>query len=244
MKFRRVTPLPCTVHGAPASICVINSGMSFSGNWRGPYVLLPRVMMMGTPYALPYARTYSSAAALLAEYGLLGFRGALLDAAGVHTAALVGHSWGSLIALEAAARLQQRVSHLVLVGCAYPMKVSPALLESSLNEPEKALRMINVFSRSTLSAPPSVLGPGTWVFGSGMALGRRVLRPSTAPHRTAAPHRANRADKSRASHTPHKRVWLSRVLGASAPHSFSYRPAFALARFVARAHAMPRRTFT
>ena len=101
---------------------------------------------------------------------------ALLDAAGVHTAALVGHSWGSLIALEAAARLQQRVSHLVLVGCAYPMKVSPALLESSLNEPEKALRMINVFSRSTLSAPPSVLGPGTWVFGSGMALGRRVLR--------------------------------------------------------------------
>ncbi|MBV8621604.1 MAG: alpha/beta hydrolase [Curvibacter sp.] len=100
----------------------------------------------------------------------------LLDAAGVQTAALVGHSWGSLIALEAAARLGPRISHLVLVGCAYPMKVSPALLQSSLETPEKALRMINVFSRSTLSAPPSVLGPGTWVFGSGMALGRRVLR--------------------------------------------------------------------
>jgi pimeloyl-ACP methyl ester carboxylesterase len=39
----------------------------------------------------------------------------------------------------------------------------------------KALTMINVFSRSTLAAPPSVLGPGTWVYGASMALGRRVL---------------------------------------------------------------------
>lgn len=100
---------------------------------------------------------------------------ALLDAAGVKRAALVGHSWGSLIALEAASRLGERVSHLVLVGTAYPMKVSQALLDASLNEPEKALRMINVFSRSTLAAPPSSLGPGTWVYGSSLALGRRVL---------------------------------------------------------------------
>jgi pimeloyl-ACP methyl ester carboxylesterase len=35
--------------------------------------------------------------------------------------------------------------------------------------------MINVFSRSTLAAPPSALGPGTWVYGSSMALNRRVL---------------------------------------------------------------------
>jgi pimeloyl-ACP methyl ester carboxylesterase len=104
-----------------------------------------------------------------------GFIAALLDAAGADRAALVGHSWGSLIALEAASRLKQRVTHLVMVGTAYPMKVSAALLEASLNEPMKALRMINVFSRSTLAAPPSALGPGTWVYGSSMALGRRVL---------------------------------------------------------------------
>ncbi|MEY4978182.1 MAG: hypothetical protein RLZZ352_452 [Pseudomonadota bacterium] len=103
------------------------------------------------------------------------FVGALLDAAGVQQAALIGHSWGSLIALEAAARLQQRISHLVLVGTAYPMKVSPALINAALHEPMKALHMVNVFSRSTLAAPPSALGPGTWVFGAGMALGRRVL---------------------------------------------------------------------
>jgi pimeloyl-ACP methyl ester carboxylesterase len=100
---------------------------------------------------------------------------ALLDAAGVARAALVGHSWGSLIALEAAARLKDRVSHLVLVGTAYPMKVSAALLEASLNEPMKALELVNVFSRSTLAPPPSALGPGTWIYGASMALGRRVI---------------------------------------------------------------------
>ena len=101
---------------------------------------------------------------------------ALLDALGIQRAALVGHSWGSLIALEAAAMLGERVTHLALVGTAWPMKVSPALLDAALNEPEKALRMVNVFSRSTLCAPPSALGPGTWVFGAQMALGRHVLR--------------------------------------------------------------------
>lgn len=107
------------------------------------------------------------------------FIAALLDAAGVEKAALVGHSWGSLIALEAASRLKERLTHLVMVGTAYPMKVSEALLDASLNEPMKALKMINVFSRSTLAAPPSALGPGTWVYGSSMALGRRVLASNT-----------------------------------------------------------------
>jgi pimeloyl-ACP methyl ester carboxylesterase len=108
------------------------------------------------------------------------FIAALLDAAGVARAALIGHSWGSLIALEAAARLGERISHLVLVGTAYPMKVSATLLDASLNEPMKALKMINVFSRSTLAPPPSVLGPGTWVYGASLALGRRVLASNPA----------------------------------------------------------------
>ncbi|MEI8030400.1 MAG: alpha/beta hydrolase [Comamonadaceae bacterium] len=100
---------------------------------------------------------------------------ALLDAAGLKQAALIGHSFGSLIALEATARAPDRVSQLVLVGTAFPMKVSAALLEASLNEPMKALEMVNIFSRSTLAPPPSALGPGTWVYGASMALGRRVL---------------------------------------------------------------------
>jgi pimeloyl-ACP methyl ester carboxylesterase len=100
---------------------------------------------------------------------------ALMDAAGLQQAALIGHSWGSLIALETAARLKGRITHAALVGTAFPMKVSPALIEASLIEPMKALQMVNVFSRATLAAPPSALGPGTWVYGASMALGKRVL---------------------------------------------------------------------
>jgi pimeloyl-ACP methyl ester carboxylesterase len=100
---------------------------------------------------------------------------ALLDAVGVPRAALVGHSFGSLVALEAASRAPERISQLVLVGCAYPMQVSPGLIEASLNDPMKALEMVNVFSRSTLAPPPSALGPGTWIFGASTALGKHVL---------------------------------------------------------------------
>jgi pimeloyl-ACP methyl ester carboxylesterase len=103
------------------------------------------------------------------------FVAALLDAAGVQRAALVGHSWGSLIALQAASQLKERVTHLVLVGTAYPMKVSQVLLDNSRADPMKALTMVQVFSRSTLAPLPSAMGPGTWVFGANMALGRRVL---------------------------------------------------------------------
>ncbi|TPG17438.1 alpha/beta fold hydrolase [Variovorax guangxiensis] len=100
---------------------------------------------------------------------------ALLDAAGVQRAALVGHSFGSLIALETAARAPERVSHLAMVGTAYPMAVSPALLDSALNAPMKAIDMVNSFSHSMLAPPPSSLGPGTWLYGGSRALMRRVL---------------------------------------------------------------------
>ncbi len=100
---------------------------------------------------------------------------ALLDAAGVRQAALVGHSFGSLAALDAAATAPDRVTHLALVGTASPMRVSPALLENSQNAPEKAIAMVNTFSHSMLAPPPSTLGPGTWLYGGSRALMRRVL---------------------------------------------------------------------
>jgi pimeloyl-ACP methyl ester carboxylesterase len=100
---------------------------------------------------------------------------ALLDALHIKRAALIGHSFGSLIALQTAADAPGRASHLGLVGAAFPMRVSQALLDASLHEPAKAIHMVNVFSHSTLAPPPSALGPGSWVPGGLLALMRRVL---------------------------------------------------------------------
>ena len=103
---------------------------------------------------------------------------ALLAAAGVAQpgqATLVGHSMGSLIALEAAARAPDRINRLVMIGSAYPMKVSAALLDTARDAPLKAIDMVNAFSIGTLAAKPSYPGPGMWLHGGNRALMRRVL---------------------------------------------------------------------
>jgi len=98
----------------------------------------------------------------------------VLDAAGVQQASLVGHSMGSLIALEAAAQAPARAGRLVMVGTAYPMKVSEALLETSRTAPLKAMDMVNMFSHSSQASKPSYPGPGAWLHGGNLQLMRRV----------------------------------------------------------------------
>ena len=103
---------------------------------------------------------------------------ALLDAAGIaadRPVTLVGHSMGSLIALEAAAQAPARVGRLVMVGSTYPMKVADALLASAASAPLQAIDMVNAFSISTLAAKPSYPGPGSWLHGANRALMRRTL---------------------------------------------------------------------
>ena len=99
---------------------------------------------------------------------------ALLGAAGVARAALVGHSMGSLIALEAAARAPERATHLVMMGTAYPMKVSDALLATARDAPMKAIAMVNAFAHAGMAAKPSFPGPGAWLHGADRALMRRM----------------------------------------------------------------------
>jgi pimeloyl-ACP methyl ester carboxylesterase len=104
---------------------------------------------------------------------------ALLDAAGVTHAALVGHSLGSLVALEAAARAPQRVSRLVMIATAFPMKVSDALFAAARENPLRAIDMVNAFSFSTTAAKPSFPGPGVWLHGANRALMRRMQSGAT-----------------------------------------------------------------
>jgi pimeloyl-ACP methyl ester carboxylesterase len=103
--------------------------------------------------------------------------GACVQAAGLQQVTLVGHSMGSLIALEAAAALSEGgagVRQVVMVGTAYPMKVSPRLLDMALQEPAKAIDLVNVLSNSTYAAKPSFPGPGFSIHGGNRALMRRM----------------------------------------------------------------------
>jgi len=99
----------------------------------------------------------------------------LLDAAGIEEAALVGHSMGTLIALEAAARAPARVRKLVMVATSYPMPVSKALLDAGARDPLEAIDLVNTLSHSTLAAKPSFPGPGVWLRGANRMLMRRNL---------------------------------------------------------------------
>ncbi len=105
---------------------------------------------------------------------------ALLDTVGVREATLVGHSMGSLIALEVAARAAERVARLVLLGAAYPMKVSDVLLKTGHDAPQRAIDMVNALMFASIASKPSYPGPGTWLHGANRALMRNTLAAQTA----------------------------------------------------------------
>ena len=99
---------------------------------------------------------------------------ALMSAAGVERAALAGHSLGSLIGLEAAARAPERVTHLAMLGTCVPMPVPQPLLDLGLSDVHAAIDRVVMFSFSTLAAKPSYPGPGVWLRGAARALMRQV----------------------------------------------------------------------
>jgi len=99
---------------------------------------------------------------------------ALLDAAGVQRTAIAGHSLGSLIALEAAARAPERFTRLVMLGTCVPMPVPQLLLDLAKSDVNAAIDRVVTFSFSTLAAKPSYPGPGVWLRGAGRHLMRLV----------------------------------------------------------------------
>ncbi len=112
--------------------------------------------------------------ALASVEALADWLNQLLASAGVTRAILIGHSMGSLIALEAAARAPHHVAGVALVGTAYPMKVSPLLLETSREREPVAIDMVNLWSHSSIAQKPSAPGPGFYVQGGSRRLMQRI----------------------------------------------------------------------
>ena len=164
--------LPCIVflHGAMND----HSNFTLLARWfahRGCAVLAPD---------LP-GHMRSAGPALTSVEAMADWLLALLDAAGVRQAALAGHSLGSLVVLEAAARAPERTTHLALLGTAVPMPVPAALLELGRTDGRAAIDRVVVYSHSTLAAKPSYPGPGAWLRGGSRALMRQVLAHGRDP---------------------------------------------------------------
>ncbi|GGE73236.1 alpha/beta fold hydrolase [Massilia psychrophila] len=109
---------------------------------------------------------------------------ALLDAVGVERAMLVGHSMGSLVALEASHQAPGRAVKLAMLGTTYPMKVSEALLETAKNAEPAAIDMVNIWSHSMRAQNPACPLAGVSAMGSARRLMQRMsaLNPAQLFH--------------------------------------------------------------
>ena len=88
---------------------------------------------------------------------------ALLDAAGAARARLIGHSMGSLVALETAARHPARVTALDLIGTADAMTVGPDLLKAAEANDHAAIDMVLIWGLGYQAELGGSLAPGLWM---------------------------------------------------------------------------------
>jgi pimeloyl-ACP methyl ester carboxylesterase len=93
---------------------------------------------------------------------------ALIAASGATTAELVGHSMGSLIALETAARHPARVSALRLIGTAATMTVGPDLLKAAEANDHDAIDMVTIWGLGPSAEIGGNLAPGLWMHGGAL----------------------------------------------------------------------------
>ena len=108
-------------------------------------------------------RGRSSGAPLPTIADMADWTAALLDAAGAATARLIGHSMGSLIALETAARHPAKVSALGLIGTAATMSVGPDLLKAAEANDHDAVDMVSIWGLGYQAELGGSLAPGLWM---------------------------------------------------------------------------------
>ena len=97
----------------------------------------------------------------------------LLDAVAVDRAHLIGHSMGSLIALDAAARYPQRVTALSLIGTAAAMAVGPDLLKAAEANDKAAVDMVSIWGLGFNAELGGSLAPGIWMHGGAQRILQR-----------------------------------------------------------------------
>jgi pimeloyl-ACP methyl ester carboxylesterase len=84
-------------------------------------------------------------------------------------ASVVGHSMGSLAALEFASRHPAQCERIALVGTGYPMKVAAPFLEAARDNDDSAFDMHTIWGHGAQAAFAANPNPGMWMYGDALA---------------------------------------------------------------------------
>jgi pimeloyl-ACP methyl ester carboxylesterase len=87
----------------------------------------------------------------------------------LETASVIGHSMGSLAALEFAARYPAQCERIALVGTGYPMKVAAPFLEAARDNDYSAFDMHAIWGHGAQVAFAANPNPGMWMYGDALA---------------------------------------------------------------------------
>src|SRR3954451_5179402 len=151
-EFDRSQPTIVLLHGAGFD----HTAWALHSRWfahHGYGVLAPDMPGHGRSFGAPL-RTIAEVA---------DWTAALLEAAGVAKATLVGHSMGSLVALETAARHSAKVSALGLIGTTATMNVGPDLLKAAEANDHAAVDMVSIWGLGFKAELGGSLAPGLWM---------------------------------------------------------------------------------
>ncbi len=157
--FDAAKPVVVFVHGAGCDHTVWQLPARWFA-WHGYSVLAADLPGHGRSDGPPLASVESMAS----------WVGALLDAAGVQQAAVVGHSMGAAIALEAAAAMPERVTRVALLGTAAAIPVHRDLLAAAKEEPARAYQMMTAWAHGASAKIGGNPAPGMWMTGGTLAL--------------------------------------------------------------------------
>ena len=161
---QRVHPAPprryvVLLHGAAMD----HSVFRFQTRWlahRGFMALAPDLPGHGHSAGQPFSSIEEYASWTLS----------LLDALGIDRAILIGHSMGSFVALDVAAKAAFRVDKLVLIGAADRMLVHPGLAEAAAHDDHLAFELMTSWSFGPMGHLGGHPQPGTWQPGGSRQL--------------------------------------------------------------------------
>jgi len=116
----------------------------------------------------------SAGAPLTSIAALADWTAALVEVAGVRAARLVGHSMGSLMALQTAVRHPEKVAAISLIATAAPMRVSEELLGAAKANDHAAIDMISLWGYGQRAVLGGCKAPGLWMLGGAERLLERA----------------------------------------------------------------------